>query len=307
MSKQAAAAQVDSPEQKPSEKHAIGEAISENIHGDEESQTETRIIAIANHKGGVGKTTTAVNLADCLAQVGNWVLVVDLDPQTNASQHIGNTHPARVVYNACELLSNLEGDIGSYIYEDTTIEGVHLVYGSISLENVDEIIKNEHPRPVEVLKERLRPLIGLYDYIIIDCPPSLKLLTQNAIAAATHYMVPVESGAPYAINGLDDLKLRVNKVMRVNESLKFLGALLIKHDERQVLCRDNAVDAIQLFGKLIPVKISMTAKVNQSIAQKTSVRMADRNNKVSKQYQELAEYIANETAGQGLKAGERAK
>ncbi|HBP6526491.1 TPA: ParA family protein [Pseudomonas aeruginosa] len=273
----------------------------------DESQTETRIFAIANHKGGVGKTTTAVNLADCLAQQGNWVLVVDLDPQTNASQHIGNTHPARVAYNACELLSNHKIDIRSFIHEDTTIEGVHLIYGSISLENVDETIKNEYPRPVEVLKERLRPLLGAYDYIIIDCPPSLKLLTQNAIAAATHYIVPVESGAPYAINGLDDLKRRVEKVKIVNPTLNFLGALLIKHDERQTLCRENEKDAIQLFGKLIPVKISTTAKVNQSIAQRVSVRMAERNNKVSKQYQELADYIAAETAGQGLKAGEGAK
>lgn len=276
-------------------------------HGHEESQTETRIIAIANHKGGVGKTTTAVNLADCLANLGNWVLVVDLDPQTNASQHIGQTHPARIDYNACELLSNHKTSIGSFIYEDTSIEGVHLIYGSISLENVDEIIKNEYPRPVEVLKERLKPLIGFYDYIIIDCPPSLKLLTQNAIAASTHYIVPVESGAPYAINGLDDLKRRVEKVMLVNESLIFLGALLIKHDERHVLCRDNEADAKELFGKLIPVKISTTTKVNQSIAQKVSVRMAERNNKVSRQYQELADYIASETAGQGLRAEEGAK
>jgi len=146
-----------------------------------------------------------------------------------------------------------------------------------------------------------------YDYVLIDCPPSLKLLTQNAIAAATHYIVPVESGAPYAINGLDDLKRRVEKVMLVNPTLNFLGALLIKHDERQTLCRENEKDATKLFGKLIPVKISTTAKVNQSITQRVSVRMAERNNKVSKQYQELADYIATATAGQGLKAGEGAK
>lgn len=305
MSKPAPAALADDSAPKH-RRDAIAEVIAEST-GLEESQTETRIIAVANHKGGVGKTTTALNLADCLAQRGNWVLVVDLDPQTNASQHIGKTHPARVIYNACELLSNHKTDITSFIYEDTTVDGVHLIYGSISLENVDEVIKNEYPRPVEVLKARLKPLIGIYDYIIIDCPPSLKLLTQNAIAAATHYIIPVESGAPYAINGLDDLKRRVEKVMLVNESLNFLGALLIKHDERVLLCRENESDAIQLFGKLIPVKISTTSKINQSIAQKVSVRMAERNNKVSKQYQELAEHIDAETKGQGLKAGEGAK
>lgn len=283
------------------ETNPLSDAITEAVNGDTQSQTETRIIAIANHKGGVGKTTTTINVADGLAQQGNWVLVVDLDPQNNASQHIGKTHPARVSYNATELLSNHKADIRSFIHEDTSIDGVHLIYGSISLENVDEIIRNEYPRPVEVLKERLKPLIGLYDYIIIDCPPSLKLLTQNAIAAATHYIVPVESGAPYAINGLDDLKMRVEKVKLVNHDLKFLGALLIKHDERQIMCRENESDAVQLFGKLIPVKISTTTKVNQSAALGVSVRMAERNNKVTKQYQELAQYINEVTAGEGVK------
>lgn len=296
MSKPAAAAKKANEDQP--ENTQLAEAVAEAIHGDNTS-VETRILAIANHKGGVGKTTTAVNLADCLAQKGYWVLVVDLDPQTNASQHIGKLHPARISYNACELLSNHKAGIESFIYDETELDGVHLIYGSISLENVDEIIRNEYPRPVEVLKDRLKPLIGQYDYIIIDCPPSLKLLTQNALAAATHYIVPVESGAPYAINGLDDLKRRVEKVMMVNPELNFLGALLIKHDERQILCRENEAEAVTLFGKLIPVKISTTTKINQSIAQKVSVRMAERTNKVSQQYVKLADYIAEVTTGQG--------
>ncbi|EMG2119458.1 ParA family protein [Pseudomonas aeruginosa] len=300
MSKPAATAKKGQVEDLSSDQ--ADESIDE-LHLDQENTpVETRILAIANHKGGVGKTTTAVNLADCLAQKGHWVLVVDLDPQNNASQHIGQMHPARVEYNACELLSNQRANIEAFIYEETQLDGVHLIYGSISLENVDEVIRNEYPRPVEVLKERLKPLIGKYDYIIIDCPPSLKLLTQNALAAATHYIVPVESGAPYAINGLDDLKRRVEKVMMVNPKLIFLGALLIKHDERQILCRENESDAISLFGKLIPVKISTTTKVNQSIAQKMSVRMAERTNKVSRQYVDLADYIADVTTGKGLLA-----
>lgn len=282
-------------------KDPLAEAVSEAVDGD----VETRVLAIANHKGGVGKTTTSVNLADALAQRDKWVLVIDLDPQTNASKHIGKHHPARVSYNARELLINDKTDIASFIHEETNLgEGVHLIYGSIALETVHETIRNENPRPAEVLKERLRPLMGLYDYIIIDCPPSLNLLTQNAIAAATHYLIPVESGAQYAIDGLDDLKLRVEKVMQVNKELSFLGALLIKHDERQILCKETEADAETLFGKLIPVTISQTAKVNQSVALKVSVRMAERNNKVALQYKDLAEYIDNVTAGQGRRAEE---
>ena len=279
----------------------LAEAIAEAT----EVEVETRVLAIANHKGGVGKTTTAINLADALAQRGKWVLVVDLDPQTNASKHIGKIHPARVSYNVRELLLNDNADIATFIHEETTLgEGVHLIYGSLALESVPETIKNENPRPAEALKDHLRPLMGLYDYILIDCPPTLNLLTQNAIAAATHYMIPVESGAKYAIDGLDDLKLRVERIMRINKELRFLGALLIKHDDRQILCREAEADAETLFGKLIPVKISSTAKVNHSVALNCSVRMAERNNKVALQYQELGEFIDNTTTGQGRRKGE---
>lgn len=288
----------------PVDLHQIAEAFvsqAESQTGTAQEETETVIIAIANHKGGVGKTTTTINLADNLAAKGKWVLVIDIDPQTNASQHIGQAHPATVSYNVSEMLTNHTAPIETFIYEDTTIDGVHLIYGSIALENIDEVIKNEFPRPTEVLRQRIEPLIGRYDYIIIDCPPSLKILTQNAIAAATHYLVPVESGAPYGIHGLVDLKNRVTKVLAVNPGLRFLGALLIRHDERQTLCKDNERDAIQLFGKLIPVKISSTAKVNQSVAAQVSLRAWDKGNKVAQQYKELAEHIELVTKGEGLK------
>lgn len=297
-----AAAQKTKPEgELNAAKDQLAEAVSDAIYG----EVETRVLAIANHKGGVGKTTTAINLADAMAQKGKWVLVIDFDPQTNASKHIGMHHPAQVSYNARELLINDKTDITSFIHEETKLgEGVHLIYGSIALETVHETIRNESPRPAEVLKERLRPLMGQYDYIIIDCPPSLNLLTQNAIAAATHYMIPVESGAKYAIDGLDDLKLRVEKLMQINRDLNFLGALLIKHDERQILCKEAESDAENLFGKLIPVTISQTAKVNQSVALNVSVRMLERGNKVAMQYKELADFIDKETTGQGRRAEE---
>lgn len=252
---------------------------------------DTKIIAICNHKGGVGKTTTTINLADNLARMGKYVLIVDMDPQTNASGHAGKEHPAKIVHTLTEMLANPMADVNAYVYDETNMDGVSLIYGSITLENIDEVLRNDYPRPNEVLKERLKPLIGLFHYIIIDCPPSLKLLTMNAIAAATHYLIPVESGAPYGIHGLADLKARIERLYSINPGLKFLGALLMRHDSRQVMCRENEENAEQLFGKLIPITISTTSKVNQSVALKRSVRALDRNNTVSKQYEDLAIWI----------------
>ncbi len=251
----------------------------------------TKVFAIVNHKGGVGKTTTTVNLADALSQRGKTVLVIDADPQNNASQHIGIAHPAQVTLTLSDMLTNPQLALDLFIHQDTRIQDVALIYSSIRLESIDEILRVESPRPNEVLKSRIAPLMGLVDYILIDCPPSLRLITMNALAAATHYIVPVESGSPYAITGLDDLKKRVELMKSINPDLDFLGALLVRHDERETLCKQNEIDADQLFGKLIPVKISRTAKVNQAASLKSSVRLLDRTNKVARQYLELADYI----------------
>jgi chromosome partitioning protein len=260
---------------------------------------KTIVLAIANHKGGVGKTTSTINLAASLATMGREVLVVDLDPQHNASTHLGKAHPAKIQMSGFEMLTNHKISIENFVYEETNIPGVAMIYGSISLENADDILKQDHPRPNEVLKQRLEPLMGVFDYIIIDCPPSLKLLTMNGLAAATHYMIPVESGSPYGLYGLSDLKNRVARIQTINPTLEFMGALLVRHDERQVLCRENREEAEALFGRLLPVTISTTTKVNQSATLSVSLRELDRNNKVSKQYMELAMYIDEATGKAG--------
>jgi chromosome partitioning protein len=259
----------------------------------------TKIIAIANHKGGVTKTTTSINLADQLANLSddNTVVLIDMDPQANASKHIVLEHPAKITFNLAELLLNPNADLTAFLFEQTQITGVTLIYGSLSLETVPDIIKQEDPRPNEVLKARIAPLIGYADYIILDCPPNLGLLTMNALAAATHYIIPVESGAAYGLYGLADLQERINRIKKINPELAFLGALLVKHDSRLTLCQDNERDAIDMFGTVVPVRISQTSKVNQSVAMSTSLRMLERNNKVTKQYGELAAYVAEATGG----------
>ncbi|RJX72670.1 ParA family protein [Pseudomonas sp. LS-2] len=266
-------------------------------------EIDTVIIAICNHKGGVTKTTTAINLADNLAKQGEdtSVVLVDMDPQANASIHIGVVHPMKVSKNLAELMLQPNPNIATYIFDETSVEGVSLIYGSMSLENVPDVIRHEAARPNEVLKERLKPLIGHADYIILDCPPNLGLLTMNALAAATHYIIPVESGASYALYGLADLQQRITKIKQINPELDFLGALLAKHDKRMTLCQETESDAEQLFGKVLPVYISPSTKVNQSVAVKLTVGDLDKRNPVAKQYAELAAYVAKQTKGKGRK------
>jgi chromosome partitioning protein len=156
-----------------------------------EQQKETKIIAVANHKGGCGKTTTVVNLAAEFARMGLSVLVVDIDPQSNASLHLGKKHPSEVPITCAELLLSELEKLPLAIHEDTNIEGVSLIYGSLALGRTEDELRDTTPRPSEELRAKLQPLDGLYDLILIDCPPSLKLLTSNALASATHLIIPV--------------------------------------------------------------------------------------------------------------------
>lgn len=255
---------------------------------------QTAIIAIANHKGGTGKTTTSINLSAELARLGLSVLLIDLDPQANASLHVGKTHPSKIPVTAVELLTEEAEKLPLAIHEETNIEGVSLIYGSLGLAKVEDELKEQTPRPSEELKRKLHPLIGIYDFIIIDCPPSLRLLTSNALAAATHLIIPVESGSQYGLYGVTDLLKHVKKVMQVNPALKSLGALLIRHDERQNVCKLLKTSAQDQIGKLIPIEISSSTKVNQAAVTQQSVHDLERFATVARQYKELAEYIAKE-------------
>jgi chromosome partitioning protein len=255
---------------------------------------ETKWIAIANHKGGCGKTTTVVNLAAEFSRLGLTVLVVDLDPQANASMHIGKKHPSEVPVTCAELLLSETERLPLAIHEDTNIEGVSLIYGSLALGKTEDELKDDSPRPSEELRTKLAPLEGLYDVVLIDCPPSLKLLTSNALSLATHLIIPIESGSQYGMYGVTDLIRHVEKIRRINPRLELLGALLIKHDERQTVCKLIENAAREQFGKLLPVKIPTSTKVNQAAMGQMSLHAIDRTAKVTREFKELARFIAAE-------------
>ncbi len=249
---------------------------------------KTKVIAVANHKGGCGKTTTVINLAAEFARLGLKVLVVDMDPQANSSLHIGKTHPSRVDFTCAELLLSNVASLPAAIHEATNIEGVSLIYGSLALGKTEDELKDATPRPSEELRSKLELAEGIYDIILIDCPPSLKLLTSNAMASATHIIVPVESGSQYGLYGADDLLKHIEKIRRINPTVTLLGALLIRHDERQTVCKLLESTALTTFGHILPVRISTSTKVNQAAVMQQSLHALDRTSKVAREFRQLA-------------------
>jgi len=253
-----------------------------------------KVIAIVNHKGGCGKTTTTVNLASEFARQGNNVLVVDMDPQANATLHIGKVHPAKVAHSTAELLTGDNSVLPLAVQDETTIEGVSLIAGSLALGKAEDDLKDLSTRPSEELRDKLQPAMAVYDVILIDCPPSIKLLSSNALAAATHVIVPIEAGDQYGLYGAEDLLKKVSQIRRINPDLEMLGALLIKYDDRQTICKLLANQAEKTFGKLLPEKISQGTAVKQAAVMKTSAHGVDRSSKPARQFRQLAAAIAKQ-------------
>jgi len=164
----------------------------------------------------------------------------------------------------------------------------------LTWDKTEDELKDDVPRPSEELRDKIKHLHGIYDVILIDCPPSLKLLTSNALAAATHLIIPVESGSQYGMYGVTDLMRMVEKIKRINPELELIGALLIRHDERQTVCKLIEASAKDQIGKLIDVRIPTSTKVNQSAIAQMSLHALDRTAKVSREFKRLAEVIAKQ-------------
>lgn len=250
-----------------------------------------KIIAVANHKGGCGKTTTVVHLASEIANFGKKVLVIDLDPQANASLHIGLKHPSEVNVTTAELLTGHVQLLADALEEQTNFENVSLIYGSLNLGRAEDQLKENAPRPSEELVTKIEYLKDLFDYILIDCPPSLKLLTSNALASSTHIIIPIESGSQYGLYGVTDLINHLEKIRRINPNLKLLGALLIKHDERQTVCKLIRDEASKQVGIILNTTIPQSTKVNQAAILKKPLLKLEKTAKVRMAFESLAQEI----------------
>ena len=244
-----------------------------------------RIIAIANQKGGVGKTTTAVNLATAFAEAGRRVLLIDLDPQGNASTGLGFPTKARGPTTYDLLRGDSEVDSAMV---PTVVLRLFLVPGSADLAGIELEMSQENRREF-LLARMLRGQLGVFDEVLIDCPPSLNLLTINALVAADSVLVPLQCEF-YALEGLAQLMRTIERVQQgLNPRLALHGVLLTMYDRRNNLCDLVAADVRGHFGdKVFDTVIPRNVRVSEAPSHGLPVLIYDHRCPGSQAYIQLA-------------------
>ena len=250
---------------------------------------QARILAVANQKGGVGKTTTAINFGAALAEAGQQVLIIDLDPQGNASTGIGIEASEREV-STYDLI--LDGLPLRSVRLETDIDKLWIAPATTDLSSADvELVGHENR--VFLLRDALRQ-DGLddYDFVIIDCPPSLNLLTVNAMVAADAVLVPLQAEF-FALEGLSQLMQSVRQVRETaNPSLRIEGVVLTMYDTRNNLCHQVEQDARENLGNLMfKTRIPRNVRLSEAPSFAIPILQYDGNSRGAVAYRELAQEV----------------
>ncbi len=241
------------------------------------------IISLLNHKGGVGKTTSTINIGAAFVQMGKKVLLIDLDPQANLTISLGIPRQKITIYE------NMRGEAEVSPY--TVKEGLDVVTSNLDLSGAEMELINEAGREF-ILRELFEPLAHDYDYIIIDCPPSLGLLTLNALTASNFVMIPMQTEF-LALQGIVKIKQVADKVrFRLNRKLQILGVIATMFDSRKVLNRDVVGTIEKYFGdKVFDTKIRSTVALAEAPSVGKDIFDYNANSNGAKDYLDLAKEI----------------
>jgi chromosome partitioning protein len=247
------------------------------------------IIAITNQKGGVGKTTTAINLAAAFANKGLRTLIVDLDPQAISSMSfVGVRDLERSVYDA---LVEKDVSLTDITVPADNVERLDVAPAKISLAKLEGKLVGELDNHFR-LKDEIDKVIDRYDYVVIDTPPTLGLITVNALVAATHVLIPVQASY-FALEGTDDLLETIDKVKaRPNPGLQILGAVITLYDKRTLLAKDVRGEIKKVFGdRVFETVISKSVRLEESPAHREPIFSFSPKSSGAFEYYKLSEEV----------------